>query len=69
MMYHDVRVQVPRVNWSVLVWVINRLGVEYICGVDSPLCIVMADQDRLEWGGRIIFLSSVLVLILLERYT
>jgi len=67
MMYHDVRVQVPRVNWSVVVWVINRLGVEDNCGVDSPLCIVIADQDRLEWRGRIIFLSCVLVLILSGR--
>jgi len=52
---------------SVLVWVISRLGVEYICGIDSPLCIDMADQDRLEWVARFIFLSYVLVLILLGR--
>ena len=48
MVYHDVRVQVPWVNWAFLIWVISRLGVEYICGIDSPPCIVVADQDRLE---------------------
>ena len=46
MVYHDVRVQVPWVNWAVLIWVISRLGVEYICGIDSPFGIVVADQDR-----------------------
>ena len=48
-MYHDVRVQVPWVNWAVVIWMISsRLGVEYIFGIYSPLCIVGADQDRLE---------------------
>ena len=47
-MYRDVRVEVPWVNWAVMIWMISRLGIEHICSIHSPLCTVGADQDRLE---------------------